>query len=156
MRLNKTVSGILSILLGVALMVCKDDMTGILLSAFGITFLVLGVLSLLQRQTVAGFVKLVLGVVALCFGWVLVKVAFYVLGALLVVYSVLQLSEYARCPRHRRSSFLAGVMPSVIGILAGLCLFFNHQGVMEWAFLLSGAFLVVSGALLLLGKSGRR
>jgi uncharacterized membrane protein HdeD (DUF308 family) len=156
MRLNKTVSGVLSILLGVMLMVCKDDMVGIVLSAFGIVFLVLGVLELLQGRTTSGLVKLVLAAVAFCFGWVLVSVAFYVLGVLLIAEGVMRIADYFQRKKSRRPSFLVGVLTPVISILAGLCLFFNQKGVLEWAFLLSGAFLVISGILALLGKSGRR
>lgn len=148
---NKTIIGIAAIVVGVMFIAMKDEVISLAITALGIAMIVMGILDVTKSENKSGIVKIVAGAVAITFGWVFVNIALYVIAALMIVYCLGNLIASLRTDGYPMSGvqMLRTYAKPVIGLIAGICLFFNQGGTVAWVFVLAGIIFVVEGVLML-------
>ena len=68
---EKIITACLTILLGVLLMVLKQNLIGVILTIAGVGLIVLGILDLLSRAIPFALIKMISGIFIIILGWVL-------------------------------------------------------------------------------------
>ena len=152
MRINKLISAILTILLGVLLIVKKADVISIGITVLGIALLVSAILDFVRKKVVSGVIKIVLTILFVVLGWTLIEIALYILAAFLLIFGVLDIIGKItgkKLPKSLFGKIIAFVEP-VISIAAGVCLLFAQGETLVWVFILTGIVLLVNGILALI------
>ena len=149
---NEIFTAVALIVIGALFMIYKSEVISIAMSLIAFTLIALGIVDLVRKFTVSGVVKIVLGVLVLAAGWLFITLALYVLGAFLLIAGVTEL--YALTKVKIKKMTLGAAMhiaQPVIYILVAICLFFNQGGALSWVFTVSGLFLVLDGAVGIVG-----
>ena len=150
-KTEKIVSALLTIALGVLLIILKGSVVSILMTVLGVGLIAFGLVDLCNRLIPHAVVKIVVGAIVILCGWVIVKAVLYVLAAALLIAGILLLYEKIKsktvCPTFWQTVCEYAV--PVVFILIGICLLFNQGNTVDWVFILSGAFTIVEGGLLL-------
>lgn len=142
-------SAIVSIVLGVLLILLKNNVISIALTVFGVCLLISAILDFTHKMTNFGIIKAVVGACVLIFGWVFVNVALYLLAAAIIMIGLLQivnLHKFVPVNFTATQKILMYVKP-VATVIAGGCLLFNQGGTIAWVFILTGVLLVIEGVL---------
>lgn len=139
------------IALGVLLVVLRDKIISVLMTAFGLGLIVYGIVDFINDSLPPAVIKLAFGVVIILCGWFAVASVLYVLSAFLLIAGVLLL--YEKIKRRVRCSSLAHTLycyavPAIV-LLIGILLLFNKGNTVGWVFVLSGIFTALEGGLLL-------
>ena len=147
-KTNKYISAVVMMVIGLLLIILKDGIIGILLTALGVALIVMGILDAVQRKDVTRCViKCVIGAVIILGGWVFVAVMLYILGALLVIVGVLWIIKLVQ--RHTKGANLIGTITAylvpALYILIGVCLFFNQSAFVNVVFIIVGVIVLVDG-----------
>jgi len=125
-----------------------QSIVNIVIMAFGIVVIVLGVMALLAKSLIVGVVEIAIGIIIIVLAWTLTWVAFLVAGIALIVYGVKGV--------YNKKNLLSSIGMLVAGgVLIALC--FGSKD--NWAyqitnilFYVAGGFLMLDGVLLLLKK----
>ena len=152
MRINKLISAILTVALGVLLIVMKAEVLSIGITVLGIALIVAAILDFVRKKIVAGIVKIALTILFVVLGWAVIEIALYILAAFLVVYGVLDiLGKLAgkKLPKSFFGKIIAFVEPAIC-IVAAICLVFYQGATMGWIFILTGVVLIINGVLALI------
>ncbi len=148
---EKIVSALLTIALGVLLIILKGKVISILMTVLGLGLLALGIVELCNHLIPPAVVKLVSGALVILCGWVIVEAVLYLLAAALLILGILVIYEKIKSKNSAPTLWqtLCEYAVPVVFILIGICLLFNQGNTVNWVFVLSGAFTVVEGGLLL-------
>ena len=148
---NKTITAIVAIVVGIMFIAMKGEVISLALTVLGAAMIVMGILDIRKSDSKSGAVKIVAGAVAIVFGWVFVSVALYVIAALMIVYCVGNLLVSLKTDGYpmRTVQAIRTYAKPVIGLIAGISLFFNQGGTVSWVFVLTGIIFVVEGILML-------
>ena len=141
------------IAVGLCLMVLRGGIIGILLTVLGVAIIVSGIIDAVQRKDgVLCAIKCVIGAVLIAGGWLFLSVMLYIVGAMLVVFGVLWIIKLAR--RYTKGSTALETIRlyfvPCICLLVGVCLFFNGTAIVDLAFIIAGALLVIDGLVYLI------
>ena len=151
-RGNDTITAIALIVIGALFMIYKSEVISIAMSLIGFTLITLGVVSVVKQFVVSGVIKIVFGVLVLTAGWLFIKLALYILAAFLLIAGISELYPMANVKIKKITLPIAlHIAQPVIYILVAICLFFNQGGALSWVFTVSGLFLIIDGALGLIG-----
>lgn len=149
---NEILTAVALIVIGALFMIYKSEIISIAMSLIGFTLIALGVIDIVRSFTVSGVVKIVLGLLVLLAGWMFVAIALYILGAFLLVAGVSELLALTKVKIKKITLPVAmHIAQPVIYILVAICLFFNQGGALSWVFTVSGLFLMLDGAVGLVG-----
>lgn len=151
------ISAVVSILLGLLLVILKNDVISIALTVIGIGLLVSAVMDFVNHLTKVGIVKAVIGVSVLVFGWMFINLALYILAAAIIIMGLMQIvniNRYAPFGMTGKEKVIVYCKP-VLTVLAGVFLFFNQGGALAWVFVVTGVLLIVEGVMDLLGTMKR-
>ncbi len=150
-KTEKIVSALLTIALGVLLIILKGSVVSILMTVLGVGLIAFGLVDLCNRLIPPAVVKIVVGAIVILCGWVIVKAVLYVLAAALLIVGILLLYEKIKnktvCPTLWQT--ICEYAVPVVFILIGIFLLFNQGNTVHWVFILSGAFTIIEGGLLL-------
>ena len=150
-KTEKIVSALLTIALGVLLIVLKGSVISILMTVLGVGLIAFGLVDLCNRLIPPAVVKIVVGAIVILCGWVIVEAVLYVLAAALLIVGILLIYEKINnksvCPTLWQTVCEYAV--PVVFILIGIFLLFNQGNTVNWVFVLSGAFTIIEGGLLL-------
>lgn len=148
---SRIFSGIISVVLGIMFITLKGGVIGIVLTIIGLAAIAMGISDFVNKQTTPATVKCVIGILILVLGWVLVDIALYVVAGAFIVFGIYQIVSAVKlvnlCAPPQK--VLLFVKP-VATLLAGLCLFFNKNGVMDWLFIIIGALILAQGVISIL------
>ena len=147
-KTNKYISAVVMMAIGLLLIILKDGIINILLTALGVALIVMGILDAVQRKDVVRCViKCVIGAVIILGGWVFVPVMLYILGALLVIVGILWIIKLVQ--RHTKGANLIGTITAylvpALYILIGVCLFFYQSAFVDVVFIIVGVIVLVDG-----------
>ena len=147
----KLLSAALTILVGILFLILKGSVISVAMTVIGVLLIATAIMNLVRKKYTACVIGAVLGVMVLCFGWLFLSVALYLLAAILLIYGILLLMEVAKRGVGRMGTLAAIIRLSqpVICILVAGCLLFNQGGTVDWVFIVSGLFLIVEGVLAL-------
>ena len=83
---TKLLSAILTILVGMLFLIWKGAIVSIAMTVIGVLLIIAAVMNLIRKNYTACVIGAVFGVMVLCFGWIFLSVALYVLAAILLIY----------------------------------------------------------------------
>ncbi len=154
---SRLLQGIVSAVLGIMFITLKGGVIGIVLTLVGIAAIAMGISDFVNKQTTSAIVKCVIGVLVLVLGWVLVDIALYVVAGAFIVFGVYQIiSAIKLSERYKSSQKLMLFIKPVITLVAGLCLFFNKGGMIDWLFIIIGALILAQGVITVLETLEKR
>lgn len=149
---NEMLYAIALIVMGVMLLFggfgSAQSIVNVVIMAFGIVVIVLGVMAVLAKSLLVGIVEIAIGVIIIVLSWTLVWVAFLVAGIALVVYGVKGI--------YNKKNLISSIGMLVAGaVLVVLCFGTKDNWayqIMNVLFYVAGGFLIVDGVLLLIKK----
>lgn len=137
-------SSLLYIVIGVLLIIFRDQTLGWAMTIAGIVFVVSGALDLVRRNYTSGAVSLVIGIAILVLGWTAAQIVLLVMGILIAVKGLFALFDALKRKRKNVILILYALFSIVIGLLLA---FGNGFGMMV---MVVGILLTVDGVLGLL------
>ena len=150
-KTEKIVAAILTMVIGVLLIVMKDNFIGILMTVAGVCLIVLGVVDIFARAIPPAVVKLVSALLIIICGWALVEAVLYIVAAALLIIGILLLYDKLK-NKPTCSTLIAKileyVLPSVM-IAIGILLLFCQSVAVNFIFILSGILTLIAGGVLL-------
>lgn len=151
MKSNKSLIGLLAIVVGVLFIVMKGEVVSLAITALGITAIVLGILDIVKRKNNSGVLEIAVGIAIIVCGWLVTSIALYVIAGLMIVYCIGNLVTSLRTDGYPMSTVqtIRTYAKPIIGLIAGLCLLFNQGGTVSWAFVVAGIIFVVEGIMML-------
>ncbi len=152
MKNNKVLTGVLLSVIGLLFIILKGEIISILLTCFGILFIVNGIISIINKDMTKGIIIIVIGIITILFGWLFITIALYVLGALLIVYGIYDLILKLNIKVIFDNTFkkvIYYLIPALY-FVAGFCLFFNQGETISFVFILTGIILLINGVLIVL------
>ena len=144
---NNLIMAIATVVLGVLFIVLKGEVISIAMTVLGVALIVAAVIDFVNKKLTEGVIKAVLGAVVIICGWAFVKVALYIMAAVLLIYGILQLIEAIKATG-KKSKVLNTVwrlVEPVLTIIIAVCLIFNQGGAVEWLFIVAGVILIIEG-----------
>lgn len=144
-------SSLATILIGVLFFLRGAGAFDVMVKVFAVILAVSGIISFVTFAWLRGILKLVAGVVLWIIDWQsYARIALYIVGGLVLLYAITGLWNTIRS--HRMLLLrVAGLVSAVICFAFGWFLIFGQGVVLVWVFKLTGAALVVSGFLSLIG-----
>lgn len=144
------------IIIGVLFMIFKGEIISIAMTVIGVALIAVGIADLLKRSTVMGIIKLALGLLVLLAGWLFITLALYILGASLLISGVTELYSLSKIRTKKLTlPVVLRYAQPIIYVLIAICLFFNQGGAISGVFTIAGVFLIVDGVIALLGALGK-
>ncbi len=144
-----------SILLGALLIIMKGKIISVAITVLAVFVIIGAIVDFTAGLVNFGIVKMVAGVCILVFGWIFASLAFYILAAGIILMGLLQISSIKKtmpvnltAGERFQEYFKPGLM-----VVAGACLLFNQSGTIAWAFIATGALLIVNGIMTLVGAN---
>ncbi len=140
-----------TMVVGILLIVMKDDFISILMTLLGVGLLALGVMDLVAHNVPAAVIKIVCGVLVIVCGWVIVRAVLYIVAAALLVFGILLLYDKIK---HKVRGFtpfrtVCEYAVPVFYILTGVLLLFHNNAAIEAILIICGALTVLEGAIAL-------
>ena len=148
---EKIITSCLTILLGILLIVLKEDLLGILMTLVGVGLIILGIMDLLSRAIPTALVKMVGGVVIIVCGWALFSAVLYILAAVLLILGLLLIYykfKHKIVGRTPFYTFCEYIVPVFYLIIGGLLLF-NQAGSVNVILVICGVLTIIQGGLFL-------
>lgn len=109
-------SSILYIIIGVLLVIFRDQALGWAMTIAGIFFIVAGALDLVKKNWVSGAISLIIGIAILVLGWLAVTIVLLVLGILIAIKGVLALIEVLKKSQKNALEIVFPILTIVIGV----------------------------------------
>ena len=154
---NEILTAVALILIGLMFMIYKGGIISIAMSLIGVTLIVLGVLDIIRKLVVSGVIKIVFALLVFAAGWLFVTLALYILGAFLLIAGISELYKLSKVKIKKYTlPVIMHIVQPIIYILVAITLFFNQGGALSWVFTVSGLFLMIDGAVGLVGAFDKK
>ena len=138
---NELISSLLYIIIGVLLVIFRDQALGWAMTIAGVIFVVSGIIDLCRRNFTGGAVSLIIGIAILVLGWLAAKIVLIVLGVLIAVKGVFALIDVFK---KSRKNALEIVFPVLTIVLGALLAFGNGVGII---IAVAGVLLAIDGVI---------
>ena len=143
---NELISSLLYIIIGVLLVIFRDQALGWAMTVAGVIFVVSGIIDLCRRNFTGGAVSLIIGIAILVLGWLAAKIVLIVLGVLIAVKGLFALIDVFN---KSRKNALEIVFPVLTIVLGALIAFGNGVGII---IAIAGVLLAIDGVIGLIGS----
>ena len=143
---NELISSLLYIIIGVLLVIFRDQALGWAMTIAGVIFVVSGIIDLCRRNFTGGAVSLIIGIAILVLGWLAAKIVLIVLGVLIAVKGIFALIDVFN---KSRKNALEIVFPVLTIVLGALIAFGNGVGII---IAVAGVLLAIDGVIGLIGS----
>lgn len=143
---NEFISSLLYIIIGVLLVIFRDQALGWAMTVAGVIFVVSGIIDLCRRNFTGGAVSLIIGIAILVLGWLAAKIVLIVLGVLIAVKGLFALIDVFN---KSRKNALEIVFPVLTIVLGALIAFGNGVGII---IAIAGVLLAIDGVIGLIGS----
>jgi len=147
---ERIISAILTMVIGVLLMVLKDEFVSILMSIAGGCLLVMGIFDIFANMIPSAVVKIVVGLLIILCGWILVEAVLYIVAALLLIAGVLMIYEKIKvrfCSDTLLRTIVAYAIPALF-VLIGIFLLFHQAATVDVIFVIAGILTLLEGVVL--------
>ena len=138
---NELISSLLYIIIGVLLVIFRDQALGWAMTIAGVIFVVSGIIDLCRRNFTGGAVSLIIVIAILVLGWLAAKIVLIVLGVLIAVKGVFALIDVFK---KSRKNALEIVFPVLTIVLGTLLAFGNGVGII---IAVAGVLLAIDGVI---------
>lgn len=155
-RNNKLLAALATIVLGILFLIFKGSVIQIALTIVGLVVIVMAILDFKNKQTAQGVVKAILGVAVIVFGWIFVDIALYIIAGVLILLGIWQIVSAVRNPAPGSVRKVFSFIAPVGSLAAGICLFFNQGGTINWVFTVAGILLIVQGVIALFNSGSKK
>ncbi|MBQ8295240.1 MAG: DUF308 domain-containing protein [Clostridia bacterium] len=148
---EKIVAAVFTMVLGILLIVLKDDFIGLLMTVAGLCLLTLGVIDIFAKRIPPAIVKIVVGGLVILCGWTVVEAVLYVVAAVLLICGFLLLYDKIKKKTYCRQLFYTiceYAVPSLL-ILIGILFLFHQEKAVNFIFIVSGLLTLLEGGVLL-------
>ena len=88
---NEFLTSVALIVIGLLFLIYKGGIISIAMSVIGVTLIALGIIDIIRNRVTVGIIKLVLAALVMLAGWLFIKLALYLLGAILLIVGVTEL-----------------------------------------------------------------
>lgn len=154
---EKIIAAVLTMVVGVLLILMKDNFIGVLMSVIGLGLVVFGIVDILENAIPPAVIKIVGGVLTVVCGWWLVEAVLYVLSAVLLICGILLLYDKIK-RKIWCDSWISAVCEyaaSVVCIAIGLLLLFHQRLAVNFIFISSGLLTLLVGGIMLFDVCSR-
>jgi len=142
---NAILLAIVMMALGVLFLVMKGGVLSIAMTVLGVALLIVAVIDLFNKRLGSCLINAILGIAVIVFGWVLVDIARYVLGAVLLVHGIMQVIGAFKGFK-KRTSFLSklfALLEALVVVVIAVLLFLGSS----YLWVVGGIFFIVEGVL---------
>ncbi len=147
---ERIITALIVMLLGILLLVMKDNLVGIVMTLAGVCFIVLGIVDILGQSIPTASLKIVCGIFVAVSGWLLVQAVLYIVAAVLLVLGVILLYQLLKNMEWGYDWWCvvcAYAVPALCILIGGLLLFHKNGGI---AILITcGILAILMGAVIL-------
>jgi hypothetical protein len=141
---EKIITALVVMLLGILLLMMKDNFIGIIMTLAGLCFIVLGIVDVLGQNVATASLKIVCGIFVAISGWLLVQAVLYIVAAVVLAIGALFLYHLLKDMGwdYDWLSVIGEYAVPILCILIGVLLFFHEKA--------GGGILIVCGILTIL------
>ena len=143
-------TSLLYIIVGVLLVIFREQTLGWAMTVAGVFFVIAGVLDIMRKNYVGGAISLIIGIAILILGWTAVSIVLLVLGVLIAVKGVVALINVLKKSRKNALEIVFPCLSIAVGVLLA---FGNIAGII---IIVVGVLLVIDGVIGLLGALGKK
>lgn len=143
------VTGAAAVVIGLLLLILKGRVISLILTIVGVLLLISAFVDWRNKLANRAIGKAVAGACVLAFGWLFVNLALYIVAAVIIAVGLKQVVAIKNGSPVNLSVQEKVVLYAkpVLTVLAGIILFFNQGGVIDWVFIVVGIMLIVEGVL---------
>jgi len=155
MKNNKLLTGIILAAVGLLFIILKGQVISIAATCIGVVLIVNGIMLILREDMTKGIAMIVVGVVIILFGWLFVTIALYILAVILIYFGVIDIINKFKVKiifDDVIKKILYYLIP-ILYIVAGVCLLFNQGEAISFVFVLTGVILLINGVLTIIDAS---
>lgn len=148
------VTGAAAVVVGLLLLLLKGKVISLILTIAGVLLLIWAFVDWRNKLTNYAIGKAVAGVCVLTFGWLFVNLALYIVAAVIIAVGLKQIvaiKNTSPVNLSMQEKVIIYAKP-VLTVLAGIILFLNQGGVIDWVFIVVGIMLIVEGVLDMLDR----
>lgn len=143
---SAVVTAIAYIVAGICFCIFKAGVLSWIMTIVGLLLIVQGIMRLVRNDQTQGIVYVVVGAVILIGGWLFVKVAMLILGAVLVCGAVMSLAG------QKNPKGTASLVYDILTLVMGVCLMISPWAMIDWFFVIIGVLFVIKGALAIINE----
>ena len=147
---EKIITALVVMLLGILLLVMKDNFIGIIMTLAGVCFIVLGIVDILAQSVATASLKIVCGIFVAVSGWLLVQAVLYIVAAVLLGLGVILLYQLLKNMGWGYDWWCVVceyAIPALCILIGGLLLFHKNGGTA--ILIVCGILAVLMGAVIL-------
>ena len=150
-KTEKIIAAVLTMVVGVLLIVMKDNFIGVLMSVIGLGLIVFGIVDAIEGAIPPAVVKMVGGLLVIICGWLVVEAVLYLLAAIILICGILLLYDKIKRKDCGNVWWNTALMyaPSTISIAIGFLLLFHKNLTTAFIFVSCGMLALVIGGILL-------
>lgn len=139
---DSIIISLMSIAIGALFIILKGQVISIAMTAIGVLLIVNGIIHIVKdSDKVYGIILLCVGILIIVGGWLITTVILYILAVLFIIYGLLAVFAFFRGANVNVLYLIAPILM----IVAGVLLFFNQKGTIDWVFIVEGIVLIVEG-----------
>lgn len=150
-KTEKIIAAGLTMVVGVLLIVMKDNFIGVLMTLIGLGLIVFGVVDIVDGYIPPAVVKMVGGALVIICGWLVVEAVLYILSAITLICGILLLYDKIKNKICGGIWWETGLFyaPSALCIAIGFLLLFHQSLTATFIFVACGLLSFVEGGILL-------
>lgn len=151
MKYNNRISAILLIVLGILCIALRASAVSIAMTLLGAFLLIGGIQNVIRGLRSHGIAGIASGAFVILFGWLVVNLALYVLGAILIAHGVIVIVNAGKIATRGTGALFRTYARPAASVIAGILLIANPGGAVGWMFIVVGILLIAEGTMQLAG-----
>jgi uncharacterized membrane protein HdeD (DUF308 family) len=157
-KTSQIISAAMTLALGILFVILKSEVVGIGLTVLGVALIVTAIIDIIRKSYAYGIIKAILGIAVLVIGWLIIEVAIFVIGAVLLVYGILEFIKRLAAKKKGRKAWVVvlGLIQPLVCIVASVFLIVKGGTALSLAVVVAGVLLIVDGVLALIGALGSK
>lgn len=141
---DSIIIALMSIAIGVLFIIFKGGIIGIAMTVLGVLLIVNGIIHLVaDTDKLYGIILICVGALIIIGGWLIATIVLYIIAVLFIIYGVLTIYAFVKAGH----ASLINLISPILMVVAGILLFLNQKGTVDWVFIVEGIILVIEGAI---------
>ena len=114
------------------------------MTVLGVLLIVNGIIHLVgDTDKVYGIILICVGALIIVAGWLIATIVLYIIAVLFIIYGALMIYAFFKAGH----ASIINLIAPILMIVAGVLLFLNQKGTVDWVFIVEGIILVIEGAI---------
>ena len=141
---DSIIVALISIVIGVLFIIFKSEVIGIAMTVLGVLLIVNGIIHLVNdEEKIYGIILICVGALIIIGGWLIATIILYIIAVLLIFYGAMLIYAFFKAGH----ASLINLISPILMVVAGILLFLNQKGTLDWVFIVEGIVLIVEGAI---------